>query len=176
MIRRNGRIILLLALLSSLTWAACKESVTPTCQEPTTASLFIHCYHYAVDTSTVPTDTVLPYAHFVSLGVPVRNSQYTAGSSIFAISLSPFADSCKWGIIADSTKLVAGIELLDTLTFHYQRQLNFLSNACGYTYFYTLDTVNTTNHNIDSVIITNTGVTLNANGISQLAVYFHRDF
>lgn len=176
MIRRNRRIILLLAVLSSLTWAACKESVTPACQEPTTASLFMHCYHYAVDTSTVATDTVLPYARLASLGAPVRYTQYVAGSSVYSISLSPFADSCQWAIIADSTKLVTGAEVFDTLTFRYQRQLNFLSNACGYTYFYTLDTVNTTRHNIDSVIITNTSVTLNANGTSQLAIYFHRDF
>ena len=175
MIRKNRRIIILLAILMSLTWAACKESVTPTCQEPTTASLYIHCYHYAVDTSTVPTDTVLPYASLGSLGTPTRYTQYITASSIYAITLSPFADSCQWAIIADSLRLLSG-ETYDTMTFHYQRQLNFLSNACGYTYFYTLDTVLTTRHNIDSVIITNTGVTLNANGTSQLAIYFHRDF
>jgi hypothetical protein len=183
MIKKNKRIVFIVMAFCCLVWAACKEQQVSPCEQPTQASLYLQCFHYAVDTSTIPVDTVLPYAVFVSLGQPAQAYVYgvvdgiVAGSATFSISLSPFADSCKWAMIADSLSLRPGARgIMDTLTFYYQRQLNFLSNACGYTYFYNLDTVITTKHNIDSVIIENTSVTLNANGTEQLAVYIHRNF
>jgi hypothetical protein len=69
----------------------------------------------------------------------------------------------------------------DTLTFYYSRKLQFLSNACGYTDFYNIDSLHYTNlakdslSNIDSIQNTNRRVTNNVN-TKHLKIYIHRNF
>jgi len=60
--------------------------------------------------------------------------------------------------------------------FRYARNLQFVSNACGYAYNYVLSSVGTTTHNVDSVRITNANVTNNANTEKNLRVYFHPNY
>jgi hypothetical protein len=47
----------------------------------------------------------------------------------------------------------------DTLTFRYSSSFNLISKECGYTYYFSLDTVLTTGNIIDSVAITKKTIT-----------------
>jgi hypothetical protein len=149
-------------------WLSCTQTRQP-CLTPKTAGLNVECVHLVTDTSTVPVDTVLQAAVFIALTdsakVEVIDSLY---NSLFTLSLSPVASSCKYMIATDTLSS----SLYDTLTFFYQRNLQFLSNACGYTYFYYLDSVHTSHFNIDSVIIANASVTNNVN-TEHVKIYIH---
>ncbi len=150
--------------------ASCTQERQP-CLTPKTASLNLVCVHYPADSipsATSMKDTALPKALFGAL--TANGAQYVYYKNIssnFTLSLSPDADSCSWVVSPDSLA-----HPLDTLNFYYQRKLQFLSNACGYTYFYSLSAVHTTHNNIDSVLITNPSVTNDAN-TKQLKIFIH---
>ena len=151
-------------------WVACTQTRDP-CLTPKIASLNIEMMHLPLplvigDTTFV--DTALPAAVFRPLSVTVDNP-YTIypQQADFTISLSPDSNICQW-VFATDTPAYS----FDTLTFHYQRNLQFISNACGFTYFYTLDTVLTTHVYIDSLHITNTSVTNNVN-TKHLQIFIH---
>jgi hypothetical protein len=93
-----------------------------------------------------------------------------SATSKLSLFLSPHADSCQY-ILSTDTALVT--ELLDTLTFRYDRRTQFLSNACGYTYFFTLRSVDATTNRLDSVRVTSTDVTNDAN-VEHLRLFYAR--
>lgn len=154
---------------------SCTQSRQP-CLTPKNATLIIESIHLPTDTSTVAADTGLPGAVFIPL-VPGKDTLYGTTyplQSTFSISLSPDSNRCRWIFTTDS--LVHGYQYnYDTLTFFYQRNLKFLSNACGFTYFYTLDSVYTTHHIIDSLHLLNPSVTNDVN-TKHLQIYIHPDF
>jgi hypothetical protein len=113
-------------------------------------------------------DTPMPAAVFLALTASGAKGRLYIQSSKFVLSLSPATDSCSWAFASDS----AAGSPFDTLTFRYTRQLQFISNACGYDYFYQLASVQTTHHIIDSVFIANTSVTNDVN-TNHLQVYIH---
>lgn len=172
-IERSWPYILLLGMIVWLL-PSCTQERQP-CLTPKTASLNLHFVHFPVDTAinnNSTQDTALPSAIFGAVtGGNVKEFIYRTPSAYFTISLSSTADSCTWIFKADSA-----FTTYDTLNFYYRRQLKFLSNACGYTNFYTIDSVHTTNSTgIDSVIITNPSVTNDVN-TRQLKIYMHPDF
>lgn len=149
---------------------SCTQERQP-CLTPKIASMNMVCVHFPTDTSVVVIkDTALPKALFIPLSDSVNAGVYYGPTANFTLSLSPVADQCTWLFSPDS--LASGV---DSVHFFYRRQLQFLSNACGYTYFYTLDSVRTTHTNIDSVRITNPSVTNDVN-VKQLKVYIHPSF
>jgi len=155
-------------------WAACSQQ-RQLCLTPTVASLNIVSMHVISDTGTIFYDTILPAAEFV----PLNNKSDSVGvypqASTFTISLSPASDTCRWLFRADTTGVLPRDYTFDTLTFIYTPNLQFLSNACGFTDFYTIDTVLTSHTNIDSLHITDKSVT---NDISAMHVqiFIHPDF
>ena len=162
----------LLLLPALALWASCTQQRQP-CLTPKTASLLIETMHKLTDTGTVFSDSALPSAVFTPLTVnPKKQTRflYPLGSS-FAISLSPDTTFSQWLFSSDT--LLYAAKIIDTVSFYYTRQLQFLSNACGYTYFYTLDSVLTTHFIIDSLHITNTSVTNNVN-TKHLQVFIRR--
>lgn len=161
------KVVILFTLCSML--VSCTQERQP-CLTPKTASLNLTCVHYLTDTSTTTRDTSLPRAVFGAMtGAVVKTVYYTGSSANFTISLSPVTDSCSWLVTTDSL-----LHPFDTLSFHYERNLQFLSNACGYAYFYTLNSVKTTHNNIDSVLILNPSVTNDVN-TKQLKIFIHRN-
>ncbi len=155
-------------------WVSCSQQ-RQLCLTPKTASLTMEMMHKANDTTTLFTDTALPSAVFIPLtDNPAKRNAfvYTRGSS-FAVSLSPDTTMCMWLFATDTVSYQS--KTIDTITFYYARQLQFLSNACGYTYFYTLDSVHTSHLMIDSLHIINTSVTNNVN-TKHLQVYIHPGF
>ncbi len=167
--------VIKVALLITIvvTVVSCSQERQP-CLTPKIASLNMRFVHYTADSaialqSTV--DTALPKAIFGAItDNGLSSAIYIAPSAYFTISLSSVADSCKWRFTADSVS-----QSYDTLSFYYQRKLQFLSNACGYTYFYALDSVHTTHNNTDSVLITNPSVTNDVN-TKQVKIFMHRNY
>ncbi len=155
--------------LIMVAWAGCTTERQP-CLTPKTASLNLVCMHLPTDTATLFIDTAIPSAVFIALTKTKEVGTIFPLQSNFTLSLSPDTTFCQWRFTTDSTNTK-----YDTLSFYYQRNLQFLSNACGYAYFYTLDSVRTTHLIIDSLLITNTSVTNNVN-TQHLQVYIHPDF
>ena len=163
--------------MCALTWAACTQQRQP-CLTPKIATLIIESIHLKTDTSTIPVDTLIPAAVFIPI-VPGRDTEQVTtypAQALFSISLSPDSTVCRWAFSTDSLKNV-GLYIPDTLTFFYKRKLQFLSNACGYTYFYSLDSVHTNaSHTIiDSLHILNSSVTNNVN-TKHVQIFIHHNF
>jgi hypothetical protein len=122
------------------------------------------------DTSTVPVDTTLVGAYFCPVTLTGTDTVKFPQSATFTISLASNANSCIWLFTTDSLH-----SRFDTLEFFYQRQLQFLSNACGFAYFYNLDSFHTSHYNIDSAHILANSVTNNVN-TTQFKIYIHPDY
>ena len=121
------------------------------------------------DTLTVDSSLPAPVVAAIDFNDSIKTTTYgTPNVGKFSIYLSPQADSVRWLILPDTS---AAITTADTLTFYYDKSLHFLSTACGYTYFYNLHSVHTTNHSIDSVVITNYNVNSDASK-EHLKIYY----
>ena len=158
---------LLIIACTLLVAASCSKEERDPCLQPRTTVLRAHTYRRA-DTGAGILDTLLPNPLLRPLtGQAV---QYIFGGvkklRTFTFSLSDLADSSRWVLRPDSAFAVE-----DTLTFYYQRQLRFLSNACGYTNFYNLTGVTTTKHAIDSAIMARPDITTDAN-VENLRIYY----
>lgn len=167
---KNKHLTVFLIGLCLIAWAACTQERQP-CLTPKTASLIMESIHFKTDTATIPVDTSLPNAVFIPVTAKDTGIIYPPQAS-FTISLSPDSNICQWMFSTDTPIHSFGI---DTLTFYYRRNAKFLSNACGFTYFYNIDSVHTTHLIIDSVHILNTSVTNNVS-TKHLQIYIHRNF
>lgn len=149
---------------------ACKQD-RGTCLTPKIASLNVVTVRFAADTSRIATDTVLPHAVWIAQSTPTPMATQYGASATFTISLSGVADSCSWLMTTDSL----GKQPVDTLRFYYKRVAYFISNACGFGSQFSLDSVRTTHHNIDSIHIQETSVTNNVKP-KHLKVFIHPSF
>ncbi|RQO31305.1 hypothetical protein DBR32_04905 [Taibaiella sp. KBW10] len=59
----------------------------------------------------------------------------------------------------------------DTIRLYYKPSYHFISNACGYTYYYKLDSVRTTKHLLDSAFVNVADVTQSAQD-KHVKLYF----
>lgn len=154
----------------------------PPCVEPILVSLRFSVLSTHWDSAIggrVTFDTILPYATLGTVGAAQNTIYYFGSTAQFSLLLNPNKDSCTWFLSQDSGRIP-----VDTITFHYSRALQFLSNACGYTYYFNLTTTPTTPnlqnnivlnpfdtlHKIDSITIENAGVTNNVN-VEHLKIY-----
>lgn len=158
---------LVIAALAAIFIASCKPVRDP-CLEPKIVNLRAGVYRHA-DTGTAIIDSALTTPILVALDAPLTPNAfiYTTRTSKLLFTLNGNSDSTRWIIQPDSTVTAPR----DTLTFYYAHQLQFLSNACGYTYFYFLNSLSTTRHAIDSVFITNQAVTSTAN-VEHVKIYY----
>lgn len=157
------QILLTCILLTAI--AAC-ENETKTCDQ--TLSVGMHA-HFVRDTAGKVRDTVMPKvtAWAIDNGVN-RDSLYKKQPlKDIILPLSPIADSSIFFLRVDSTLTP------DTLTFRYTRTKHFISPGCGFGTYFNLDTVVTTRHTIDSVIINLKAVT-NSND-THLTLFFFND-
>lgn len=152
-------------LLVVLTFGQSCERIGDPCLEPKTVSLTFKTYVPA-DTGSAGVLVNLPKA-VVGLIDTVGITANGVEASTFTTLLSTIADSARVYIWPDSVVTTP----MDTVTFYYQRNLQFISTACGYTYFYSLTDVRTTTNNIDSVVIINTEVNTDANA-EHVKIFF----
>lgn len=153
-IRTISVFILLLCVI--VTFQSC-ESIEDPCLEPKTVSLTFKTYVPA-DTGSAGVLVNLPNA-VVGLVDTIGIMADGVEGNTFTSLLSTIADSARIYVWPDSVITTP----IDTITFYYERQLQFISTACGYAYFYSLKDITTTNYNIDSVRIIDTEVNTDAN-------------
>lgn len=163
---RYGRYIATALSLAFLLFiASCAQERQP-CLTPTTASLNIRTLQFKPGV-TDAVDTALPAALFLARTATGTKGFVFGRQSTFSIWLSTVADSTTWLVATDTLNT-----LFDTLTFRYGRNQFFVSNACGFTYFFNLSSVSTTHQFIDSIRIINSNVTNNVNA-GNLQIYIH---
>lgn len=154
-----------LIFLEMLCLASCSIDRDP-CLLPKTTSIRVGAYQ-VIDSSKAVVDSLLPRPIWIAIvSDSLKGLLYPAKTSKFSLLLSPIDDSCRYILQPDSA-----INSFDTVIFHYQRRLQFLSNACGYTYFFNLTQIRTTFQNIDSIIINNAEVNSDANTPEHVQIF-----
>ncbi|MCW3124128.1 MAG: hypothetical protein JWQ38_3620 [Flavipsychrobacter sp.] len=167
MIKQNRYLFFIFTAVCGILWGACKQEGSP-CLTPTQVHLVVESMHKTTDTSTVFTDTTLSYARFAALSPNPIKYGYNP-SSLFNITLSPNDTFCQWVFTTDTAETKK-----DTITLNYQPGRQFLSNACGYIYFYSLTSVSSTHNIIDSARINVKSVTNDiTSNPKHVQIYIH---
>ncbi len=162
MTKSASHLVLSSLVLFLFALASCTQQRSP-CYEPKIVSVFLKTYRL-VDTSSV--DTSLPYPAFGCVDTPLMQERKPTNS--FSALLSPFKDSTRWYLLPDS---LTTIDQVDTITFYHSKTLNFISNACGYVYYYNISSVKTTYNSIDSISLINNSVDNNVN-TQHIKIYY----
>jgi hypothetical protein len=162
-----NKALLSIAAMLVLATLACSKQERDPCLQPRQVLMRAHAYRHA-DTGSAILDTLLPAPVLIPLsGQPVQYYYLsTPRSAQLSFTLSGVADSSRWVIRPDTASRLA-----DTFTVFYDRQLRFLSNACGYTYFFSLKQILYTQHALDSAVIAHGDVTTDAN-VEHLKFYY----
>ena len=150
-------------LLFAVLITSCEQGRNP-CLQPTTVYVRAHTYQRLADSTT--TDTLLPNPRWIAIDSGVALT-YGKKISRFTFPLSPLADSARYALQPDSA-----VARFDTMVFYYKKRLQFLSNSCGYTYFYSLENIKSTLHLIDSVKLQNDNVNNDVNTAEHVQIYF----
>lgn len=170
MTKRNSQFLLFFVVIISIYFTAC-ERVKDPCLLPKVAPIGIGTYKAIEnDTGVAIKDSVLPSPIMAVLDSPKAFVYIpNPATSKFKLSLSPMMDSTKFFILPDTLNRTAfGY---DTLTIYYFRRLHFLSTACGYTHFFSIYNVKSTNHVIDSIKLVQTEVTTAAD-VEHVKIYY----
>ena len=163
MIRYAGYAALL--LLCAVLWSACTRERQP-CLTPRIATVKTRMVRTAPDNKVI--DSPLRAALFLPDSDVDTIARLYSKSSTFTLTLSQTVDSSRWFIAADT----AAGSAIDTVDFRYSRKLNFISNACGYNYLFTLQSVSSTHNFIDSIKIEDANVSNDASK-NNIQVFIH---
>ena len=155
--------LLTVLLFSAILMTSCEQERSP-CLQPTIVYVRAHTYQHLADSTT--TDTLLPNPRWIAIDSGIT-LVYERKVSNFAFTLNPLADSARYALQPDSA-----VARFDTMVFYYKKRLQFLSNSCGYTYFYSLEDIKSTLHLIDSVKLENADVNNNVNTAEHVQIYF----
>ena len=153
----------LLLLVSFFAFTACEQQRDP-CLEPKLVSLKIAALRVLPDSSF--TDTLVPKPYWTALADSPFTIAFPPRSNRFGLILSPHTDSCRYLFYPDSLT-----SLPDTVTFLYNRELEFLSNACGFTWFFQLKDIRTTRRHLDSARIIDAEVNQNSSTPEHVQIY-----
>ncbi len=154
---------------------------TQECYQPTTVTVkaaFVVKNTYdsliVTDTSARDTtiishyDTFMAAPYFQSLGLDSTVGILGAkGTSLMPLPLNPDAGNIRYLVVPDT----ADFSVIDTLTIFYTPQVHFISNSCGYTYYYNIDSVHNATALFDSVALANREVTTLGN-VRHILLYF----
>lgn len=171
------------AVLLLMAWgmAAC-EPETPECYEPDHITTNLNFIKKQVDTVHIVDSTTGMSRDSLVITFPdtfmkspsaysLQNSNNVSimaqpNSASVAVLMNPDSNAIAYRVQYDSTVFEA-----DTITIYYKPSLHFISNACGYTYYYRIDSVNGTRNVLDSVFILNDAVT-NEASTRHIGLYF----
>lgn len=84
------------------------------------------------------------------------------------VPLNPETDSIRYALQYDTA-----IAVYDTITYYYQTTTHFISNNCGFTNYFLIDSIHVTGNFIDSFALTQKEVTSDAS-IRNIYLYFFR--
>jgi predicted nucleic-acid-binding Zn-ribbon protein len=175
--KKDLRLLLVIFIGLILAGLASCESKDPECYEPinvTAKSVFKIRDSIAIVDSLTKRDTILVTYRDSIMRSPAMysidvDSQYNLlgyNSSVLGVPLNPATDSMRYIIKTDTAAAVS-----DTISFYYRPVLHFISNNCGYTYYYTLDSVHLTKNALDSFSMTSTNVN-NEGKTEHVMLYF----
>lgn len=162
---------LLLILLTGFMLLASCESKEPECYEPVNVNAYIAFKWKKYDSveqvvsvigkdtiwqtvlDSTFRDTILRAAEIQVIGEDstlriVSNGNYTG------VPFNPAKDTIRYRFRVDTAAT-----LFDTLVFYYDPVVHFVSNNCGYTYYFNLRNVKVTGHAIDSSSLVDINVT-----------------
>jgi hypothetical protein len=142
-----------------------KDELRDPCLQPTNVAVRLALKQVR---DTLRVDTGLAKAILIPLGGKTA-LQFGNGATTLSAYLSPQSDFCQYLFTADSFATVP-----DTLSFSYSRKITFLSNACGFTTFFTLSRATATGNAIDSFLLVNPLVNNDANSPAHLLLYLRR--
>ncbi|SRR5690554_671431 len=87
------------------------------------------------------------------------------GVTMMGVPLDPRREQLSFVLQADTLE-----DIRDTLTYFYQSSNHFISNACGFTNYFLLDSVRSTFHSLDSIALISNEVT--SGNERHLLLYF----
>ncbi|GAA0526853.1 hypothetical protein GCM10009415_05190 [Chitinophaga japonensis] len=138
------------------------DDETKVCDQALTTDTHIR---FLRDSAGITRDTTMTQVTLYALTIKDSIYRKQAVSNIF-LPLSPVADSSRFYLKVDS------ISTPDTLTFRYSREPHFISPGCGFSTFFTLDTVISTTNTIRSLIINQRAITSSINDTAHITLYF----
>lgn len=115
---------------------------------------------YRADTSNALLDSLQENA-FILFGRDTLYIQVLKKSANFAFPLSQKSDSITFYFVADSSNIVPN--KIDTISLFYQRELQFISAACGFQTFYKINQVQYSKQVIDSIAMAGSTVNTDLN-------------
>lgn len=176
---------LFLILFAGLIFIASCESKDPECYQPTVVQALckfkfrdtqivqipvgVDSNFFTRDTIDIFPDSVMNSPQMRIIGeskdILIQNTRAAALRILFNSS----KDSIRYSFRTDTTSNV-----FDTITFYYEPTVHFISNNCGYNYFYSIQKVKHTTHMLDSFAIPNGNVTDDAQ-IENVQLFFKRN-
>lgn len=171
MTRRGIHLFLVFVFITII--AACTQQRTP-CYEPKIVPVTMGGYRMQ---DTIAVDTSMPDPLFYCLDTPIQQVRSATKPNSYYPILSPFSDSTRWVLVPDikttddSADTQTPVEFWDTITLYHSRRAEFISNACGYVFYYDLKDVKATRNTIDSIILLNKSVDNNAN-TEHIKIFF----
>ena len=133
------------------------------CTEP--IQTFMNAGFYVSDGSVLQ-DTSLNNGILMRLDKP-SSFWSLRNSTSFSIPLQTLADSSGFILQPDSSNQTQR----DTLVIRYERKLHYISRACGYQYYFDIQSLNYTKHLLDSIVLKKPAVT-NEAGNEHLQLLF----
>ena len=137
-------------------------------------TLRVDSFTTKLDTTQIFPDSFMLSPELLAIQENPTDSTYRyvgiRGSSILSGPLDPDKDSIRYRFTTDTNSVLA-----DTLTFFYTPVVHFINNSCGYTYYYNLTGVKTTQNMLDSASIINASVSGNVtSGTANVNFYFKK--
>jgi hypothetical protein len=154
--------LIVLAVVALVTVMACSDE-TSVCDQAFATDTRVR---FKRDSSGIIRDTTMPAVTLYALNMDTVYGKQ-AVSSVF-LSLSPVLDSSRFYLKVDSLATTDA----DTITFRYRRAPHFISPGCGFSTYFTLDTVISTRNTIQSLIINQREITSSLNDTAHITLYF----
>ncbi len=156
--------ILLTALILIAIFIGCSDSATDFCLSNQQAAQITF---YSIYTSDEDADNDSTVEEVYVYGL-------NRADSLIYDSVSISEAFLPLSMLNDTTEFVIKVKTLrDTLRFYTSKELNFISEECGYIFDFTIDSVNFTQNNfIDSVVISNPDVIYSEN-LENVKVYLY---
>lgn len=177
------RSFIIISFTSILLFFSCKKE-DPTCYEPTTVTASVKYIQrtidkidtvigsYLLDTFYLYlNDTILPYLNAVNLETDTMGIIGIPNSGNFLFYLNPNEASTSYALRYDTVGVFH-----DTITLYHHSYPVFISNACGYTHYFEIDSLHYTSEYVDSIFIVNKQVSLEqANNAKTAYFYFFKE-
>lgn len=112
-------------------------------------------------------DTILPYLNAINLEIDTIGILGTPNTGFFSFYLNPNELKTSYAIRYDTIGAY-----IDTIRIYHSSFPVYVSNDCGYTHYFQIDSLKYSSASIDSVFINNYEITLDKTAKSALAYFY----